>query len=128
MDYIGRLPQILAILAAIVTGLISYRQGIDAAHLYPRMFVSLLLFLVIGFFARSVLYNLYDEYAAKKNEELSALEDSGENNEAGNAADENSGKAAPVAIDYRVDDITDDGFTPLTVGNAIRKQMNSDGQ
>lgn len=116
MEYIRKLPFILAALMTFVIGGVSYANGVDKNSIYSRMLMSCVAFLLIGLFSRVVLNRLHEELEEKREKEKQT---------------EIAGEIGSK-IDYRVDDSADydksleEEFSPLTVSEVIKTKIKED--
>jgi len=88
MDYIQRLPFIISAIMAIVIGTISYVGKEELKQTCIKMTITLMVFYMVGAFARSVLYSVFDDLEKRK-EEMEK-----ENNEGIEANDNDSQEAS----------------------------------
>lgn len=118
MEYIRKIPYILAALMTIIVGGVSYSSGLDPNVIYTRMLISLVIFLCIGFCIRAILLEVQEKIDEKKEKEiLEELEKQEEQSQAGST------------IDFRIDDLVEpedsisEDFSPLTVSQVIRTKI-----
>ena len=113
MRYIHRLPFIMGTLAAIIAGMLSFKQDIAPRDIYVRMCVCLVVFMIIGLYARSTLEGIAQEVEKKKKQEMvEALE--------AQKVAQAEGKASTSTLDYKIDDDYGEDFSPLTVSDIIK--------
>jgi hypothetical protein len=74
MEYIQRLPFILGGLAAFLTGIICFFNNIDKQHTYIEMTAALVIFFILGLYARVIFIGISDELDAKRKKEQELLE------------------------------------------------------
>ncbi len=132
MEYVQRLPFILATFMAIIIGLISNIYGSGNNETYIRMAICMIIFFIIGMYLKNTIVGIYQDIEAKKEKEeqekqaeLERLENEKNNMNASNAQTEEKG-----GIDYKIGDKAEvpplgEDFTPLTVSEVINrnKQM-----
>lgn len=124
METIMKIPFLLAIFAAIVTGLFSIAGNKDLNQTCIRMIIAMIGFYIVGLFVSSTLTNIIDEQneskleAEKSEQELEKerLEEEGteqidENGHLGNN------------IDFVTDNKLDDGFTPIDLSQAVKAKL-----
>jgi len=68
MRYLQKLPLLLALAAAFLTGLIGFVSQASQKVILTRMVLMMVVFFVIGLFTRSTLLNIKDQVEQKKNE------------------------------------------------------------
>lgn len=96
MEYIQRLPFILGGLAAFTTGLICFFNKTDMQEAYVQMTVALVIFFIIGLYARGVIKTIEDELEVKriKEKELREMQ----------AFEQEMQAVKGNKIDYKIDD------------------------
>ncbi|MGI6778689.1 MAG: hypothetical protein ACOX7R_12475 [Acetivibrionales bacterium] len=110
MDYIHRLPFVIGLAAAIITGVAGYICNTNEQTLYLRMIVSMVVFYFIGVYIRYSLNKTMEELEQKKKEnELKELEE---------AVIENQQHST---VDYKVG--YDDELSPLEVSEVIKTKL-----
>jgi len=148
--YINKLPIIICMLAAIITGLLCYNNS-EKNDTYIKMFTAMVMFGAIGFYARFMLKKIIDDLTEENNSEQGDLFDkstvslSNKSTVKGKSAVNKLGvslnKAADEStINLKADEALDinsilknddnkdeDDFSPLTVSKVISKQMKNDG-
>lgn len=125
MQYVQKLPYMLGIIAAVIVGSISMKLNLGTNRIFTRMLAGMVIFMLLGMYARSILQKVIEETDAKKLEEA-ALE---EENKKGEAKSQNSevhkDEYVPV-INYGVDDKMSskfDEFEPLKVSEVISSEL-----
>jgi divalent metal cation (Fe/Co/Zn/Cd) transporter len=119
MEYIQRLPFILATLAAVVTGLICYEYAMAPKDAYIKMIISMVIFFLVGIYARNTINKILDEVKSKKEkEEAEILEKQKKEREEKKALEDRNEKAGVHTVDYKVGDY--DEFEPLKVSEYIK--------
>lgn len=122
MEYIHRLPFILGASMAIIIGIISNESGVVQQETYKRMALGMLIFFVLGLFAKNILLKAIEDVEKKREEIAKQSERESEINQIANGEDEISSEAS--SIDYRTPDLGED-FTPLSVSEVIKSQINN---
>lgn len=140
MERIQKLPFLAGSLAAIVTGIASYAAGIESRAIYLRMAVMMLVFFLVGFYARNTLLSIHEDIEKKKREEeleeaqrqAQMLEDQKAASQDGKKAQEHQAgehQSAPQAhpqspkLDLVADD-SDDDFKPFEISKAVKAKVN----
>lgn len=120
MDYIRKLPFILSVAAAIVTGVIGLMMNYSQNGILLRMCIGMTVFLILGIYARSVLTGIYNEIENKRKaeeEEIAGQRSIEENVQM---------KDSVSTIDFVVGDDESDDFTPMDFSKAIRTELSKD--
>lgn len=74
MERIHKLPFILACIAAIAAGAASYVAHVESQYIYLRMAVMMLVFFIIGLYAKNTILSIKKEVQIKKLEQKKAEE------------------------------------------------------
>ena len=114
MDRIHRLPFLLGGFMTVIVGAISYSCGSDNKTIYTRMVIFMVVFYILGIYARNTINGIDKELQEKKQQEeydkmIKATE------AAQNSAEENQ-------QEHKLDLIADDSreeFTPLSLSDVI---------
>ncbi|HEX2944688.1 MAG TPA: hypothetical protein VHT96_01890 [Clostridia bacterium] len=142
MERIQKLPFLAGCLAAIVTGIASYATGVDSRITYLRMAVMMLVFFLVGIYARNTVLSINEDIEKKKREkerereleeEQNLLRMKEEQKAAGDNKKPNDHKAGehqtvpqasqqPSKLDLVADD--SDDFKPFDIGKAIKSKVN----
>jgi len=122
MNYVQKLPFILAASMAILSGLISMEQGMETKQTCIRMTTVMVVFFILGVVARSVIMRTVEEVEEKRKAlEEAELERLRAEQEA--QLPEDDGKPNGSKIDYRIEDNTgiaslfDEEFVPFDIHN-----------
>ena len=121
MEIIMKTPYLLAILAALATGIISITDGADINTASIRMIIAMVVFYIIGIVVSSTLKGIVEEQERIKLEAENKLKE-----EERLAAIEKMKKEAHLGtnLDLVADNNTeDDDFTPLDFSQAVRTKM-----
>lgn len=121
MQYLQKLPLLLALTASFLSGLMGLIRGSEQKQILIQMVLVMTVFFVIGLFARSVLTNILDQIERKKQEE--EQEELKRQMELEKEAEE---KGLGNNIDIQAGDQDEDLFNPLPVSEFIRKELKSD--
>lgn len=120
MEFVHRLPFILGAAMALIVGSVSTGYNTEPRDIYIRMTVSMIVFYVIGLYARSTINRISAEVEEKKEEERLRLEE-----EVRLAHEEAKAKAEEAkkssTIDHRVGEFEEE-FSPLTVSEYINSE------
>ena len=139
MEHIQKLPFLAGCLAAIITGICGYAAGVGSQTLYLRMAVMMLVFFLIGIYARSTILSIHEDREKKKMEkELEEAQEQALLNEEQKAAPQDNKplehqagehQTAPQAhtqapkLDLVADD-SDNDFKPFDISKAIKTKLN----
>lgn len=108
--YIERLPFILGVLAALMTGMLSFDKGISQQTLYMRMAFSMLIFFFIGLYVKNTILEITKDIRLKdKKEEIRKSQ---------NLSKDGTSSASDGKIKA-------DEFQPLKVNDIIKTEKNS---
>jgi len=122
MDYIQRIPFILGLLMAIITGIVSYGYGVEQQEIYLKMAISMIVFFAIGILIRNTIQKIADEIKEKETKEKDD-----EDNEKEGLSDvkpgENKDIAANSMASHAVSHTVMDDFQPLNISKAIRNEL-----
>ncbi len=128
MDFIHRLPFIIGAFVTIIIGLVNIQAGSDLQDTYKKMAVGIVVFFMVGLFARHFLLSLMEEVEAKKKE----LEEQGAPEEGTQVSqqdkDKTKGQQTENVIDISTGTVNfevGDGeeFTPLKVSEVISRKL-----
>jgi membrane protein implicated in regulation of membrane protease activity len=120
MEFVSRLPFLLGGVMALIVGVIARLYGTDQSDIYIRMTVSMLVFYILGVYARSTINRIIDEVERKKEEERIIKEEK-ERQERETARIKAEEEAKGGKVDHRVGEFEEE-FSPLRVS----EYMNSD--
>ncbi len=140
MERIQKLPFLAGCLAAIVTGVASYATGVESRTIYLRMAVMMLIFFLIGIYARNTLLTIYEDIEKKKREkeleeaqkQAQMLEDQKAVSQEGKKPHEHQAgehqqtppaHPQPPKLDLVADD-SDDDFKPFDISKAVKAKVN----
>lgn len=140
MERIQKLPFLAGSLAAIITGIASYAVGIESRAIYLRMAVMMLVFFLIGIYARNTLLSIHEDIEKKKREEeleeaqrqAQMLEEQKAASQEGKKAQEHQAgerqstpqaHQQPAKLDLVADDSNDD-FKPFDISKAVKAKVN----
>lgn len=127
MEFIRKLPFIIGALTAVVIGIISFKYGAPKQTIYIRMAVGMLVFYIIGVYARSTLNKIVEEVNRKKESDELKRQAEMQEGELDVSGPEQAAKVSSGKIDYRVDDAVENSgeeFMPLTVERVTVKNEN----
>lgn len=125
MDIIMKLPFLLAIVAALITGFFSMMDNKELNQTCFRMIVALIIFYILGTFAKSTITAIVDEQEKARQEEERRKNEELEREKLQNIQDEKSNQEGHLGkkLDLVADDLIDDGFSPLDLSQAVRTKM-----
>lgn len=131
METIMKIPFLLAMMAALVTGFISVMKNAGTNQTCLRMIIALVSFYIIGTILSSTLSRIVEEQSRQKQEaekqqkleeeKLELLKREQENTE---KVKQEGHKHIGTKLDLVADGDTDDGFSPLDLSQAIKTKMN----
>jgi len=130
MDYIRKLPLLLALFSAIVTGLAGYLNRIGNKENMTNMVIAMIVFYLAGLFIRSTVNSIADSIR-KKIEERELEEKKRLTEERKKAEEEERAKshnASESKVDVVVDDSLDEGidgneFDELPIAEYIKNEL-----
>ncbi|MBP7175707.1 MAG: hypothetical protein KBA53_05740 [Thermoclostridium sp.] len=117
-----KLPLLLALAAAFLSGLIGFIRNASQKVILTRMVLMMVLFFVIGLFARSTLMNIKDQVAQRKKQEEE--EEQKKKQELAKKAKEQE-MGLGKNIDFSAGKEDEDDFDPLPVSEFIKKELKS---
>lgn len=121
METIMKIPFLLAMLAALLTGFISIANKADTNQTCIRMIIALVIFYLIGTFVSSTLKNIVEEQNKQKLEEEKKIREQEKLEKAEKIKQE---AHLGANLDLVADNKLDDGFSPLDLSQAIRTKVN----
>lgn len=113
-----RLPFIMGAAAALLVGMIGYRQNNTLSQVSMKMLLAMFIFYLLGTYIRYNIENILREIHKKKEQE--AAEKASVTAVADNRKEtkpDTDGKSAGNTVDYRVDG---EDFSPLKVSDIIK--------
>jgi hypothetical protein len=139
MERIQKLPFLAGCLAAIITGIASYMTGVESRIIYLRMAVMMLVFFLIGIYARNTVLSINEDIEKKKRElerekELEEVQNQArlkeeqkdnkkpQEHQAGEHQTAPQAYSQPPRLDLVVDD--SDDFRPLDISKAVKSKVN----
>lgn len=129
MGHIQKLPFLAGCSAAIVTGITSYAAGVENQMIYLRMSVMMLVFFILGYYAKNTILSIKSDVQAKEiqraieeehNQRL-LKEEQRANAHATKQPYENQGRNQTSIVDLVADDTED--FEPLALSKAIKTKV-----
>lgn len=123
METIMKIPFLLALLAALLTGLMSLVNGVELNKTCVRMIIALVSFYIIGSIVSSTLTNIIEEQNKQKQEEENKLKEQ-ERLEQEKVQKMMQEGHLGGNLDLVADNKLDDGFSPLDLSQAIRSEIN----
>ena len=122
MRYLQKLPLLLALAAAFLTGLIGFVSQASQKVILTRMVLMMVVFFVIGLFTRSTLLNIKDQVEQKKNER-EAEERKQKQELEKKQKEQEMGLGNNIDLSAGAED--EDAFEPLPVSEFIKKELKS---
>ncbi|NLO38301.1 MAG: hypothetical protein GX115_02345 [Ruminiclostridium sp.] len=122
MRYLQKLPLLLALAAAFLTGLIGFVSQASQKVILTRMVLMMVVFFVIGLFTRSTLLNIKDQVEQKKNER-EAEERKQKQELEKKQKEQEMGLGNNIDLSAGAED--EDTFEPLPVSEFIKKELKS---
>jgi capsular polysaccharide biosynthesis protein len=123
MDRIHKLPFLLGGFVTVLVGAISYGSGSDNKTIYIRMVIFMVVFYIIGIYARNTIIAINKEVQEKKQQEEYDLMKEKEIEAAQNKAEgHNQVQEQEHILDLIADDSHEE-FTPLSLSDVISKKI-----
>lgn len=125
MQYLQRLPLLLALAGSLLFGLISLISNKSHNEALIQMVFAMVIFFVIGLFIRSTILNIkmHVDDKRRKQEELERIQKKKEEAEAKKR--EKTEEFLEQTIDDAVHNLHDESFDPLPVSEFIQKELKS---
>ncbi len=123
METIMKIPFLLAMVSAIITGIISLAGNAGTNKTCIRMIIALVGFYVIGLLVSTTLSGIVEEQNKQKQEEEEKLKNEQQMLEE-EAAKSKQEEHLGNNLDLFADSGLDDGFSPLDLSQAIRTKVN----
>lgn len=123
MRYLQKLPLLLALAAAFLSGLTGFVRQISQKEILLQMVLMMTLFFIIGLFARATLTNIKEQVDCKKKKEKEQ-EELKKQQELENQLQEKE-KGLGRTIDFKAGKVDEDAFNPLPVSEFIKKELKS---
>ncbi len=122
MQYLQKLPLLLALAAAFMSGLLGFIRQSSQKSILIQMTIVMTLFFVVGLFVRAMLTNIQQQIEQKKQEEQQ--EEMRKQMELEKERLEQE-KGLGKNIDLKAGDMADEAFDPLPVSEFIKKELKS---
>ncbi|HHY63560.1 MAG TPA: hypothetical protein GX501_00790 [Clostridiaceae bacterium] len=130
MDYIRKLPLLLALFSAIVTGLAGYANRVGNKENMANMVIVMLVFYIAGLYIRSTIFNIADTIKKKAEErEIEEKKRLAEEKKKAEEEERAKSRSAPESkVDVVVDDnlgtgIGDSDFDELPIAEYIKNEL-----
>lgn len=129
MDYIRKLPLLLGLAGAIITGLVGYTHHVANNDNMARMMIVMAVFYVIGLMIRRTIFDIIETHKIKEQERKEEEELHREQKRADEMAEKEneSTNTPPLAIDLAADeDIginVEDEFSDLQVTESLNSEL-----
>lgn len=123
MQYIKRLPLILALAGSLITGILNLLCHKQQNEVLFQMLIALVIFYIIGFFIRSTVLTVKEQVDEKQRIREAEEREQREKEEAEARRREKAEEFLGKNIDLTVNDSSDDSFDPLPVSEFIKKQL-----
>ncbi len=127
MTYIRKLPLLMALAGAIITGLVGYIHRVNNKENMTNMVITMIIFYVVGLLIRNTISNIVETLNKKaeereKEEKLRIAEEKKKAQE--EEKDKNLGKSLDLVADDKFDlGISDDEFDELPVADYIKNEL-----
>ncbi len=121
METIMKIPFLLALLAALTTGIISIISNANTNQTCFRMIIAMMSFYLIGVFVSSTLKTIVEEQNKLKLEAENKIRE--EEIERIKAEKLKQEEHLGTNLNLVADNEIDDGFTPLNLSQAVRTKM-----
>ena len=123
MQYLQRLPLILALAGSLFSGLLSSLRLRAHNEVMSHMILSMVIFYFMGLFIRSTVLNIKTQVDEKWVKQEAAEKAQKEKEEAEKMKQEKTEEFLGKSIDYTTNDLGDELFEPLPVSEFIRKEL-----
>lgn len=124
MQYLQKLPMLLALAASLFTGLAGFIRQTPQKEILLQMVLVMTLFFVIGLFVKSTLLNAIDQ--VKKEQEDAEREEQKKKQASEQEKNDNKAEAKGQNVDFTVGNVDEDAFDPLPVSEFIKKELKQD--
>jgi uncharacterized membrane protein YuzA (DUF378 family) len=122
MRYLQKLPLLLALAAALITGLVGFARHNAQKDILIHMVLVMVLFFVLGLYSRFTLTNINNQIEKKKKEkEQEELKKQQELEQQAKEKEMGLGRN----IDFTAGETDEDAFDPLPVSEFIQKELKS---
>jgi flagellar biosynthesis/type III secretory pathway M-ring protein FliF/YscJ len=120
MEFVHRLPFILGAVMSVIVGIVSFAINTDISDIYIRMAIIMVVFFVLGLYAKNIIEKITSEIQEKKAEqELKELEEQARIEEERIKAEQ---EAKKHVVDVAVGEDYGEDFSPLTVSEYINRK------
>ena len=124
MQYLQRLPLLLALAAAITMGFIGFIRSQPQKDIMLHMVLVMVLFYIVGLFTRATLQNTIDQVEEKRKEkELEEMKKKQEEEEQHKKEKSMETEGIGRNIDFTAGNMDEDVFEPLPVSEFIKKEL-----
>ncbi|MDD4296336.1 MAG: hypothetical protein PHC69_05190 [Ruminiclostridium sp.] len=123
MQYLQRLPLILALAGSLFSGLISSLRLRANNEVISNMLLTMVIFYFSGLFIRSTVLNIKMQVDKKWVKQEAAEKAQREKEEVERKKKEKTEDFLGKSIDYTTNDLDDDSFEPLPVSEFIRNEL-----
>lgn len=123
MQYLQRLPLLLALAGSLVSGLLSLLCLRTHNEVLFQMVLSMIIFYIVGFFIRSMVINVKTQVDAKRLKLEADERAQKEKEEIEEKKKEKTDLFLGKHIDFKVNDLSEDSFEPLPVSEFIKKEL-----
>lgn len=122
METIMKIPFLLAMVSALITGFISISGNASTNQICIRMIIALVIFYLLGLFVSSTLTGIIEEQNKRKQEAEEQVQEQlrKEQQEAERIKQE---EHLGGNLDLIADNKLDDGFSPLDLSQAIKTKI-----
>ena len=123
MQYLQRLPLILALAGSLVSGLLSLSRLRTRNEVLLQMVLTMVVFYIVGFFIRSTVLSIKTQVDEKWVKEEAAEKAQKEEEEAEERKRVKTEEFLGKSIDYTANDFDDGSFDPLPVSEFLIKEL-----
>jgi len=128
MDYIRKLPLLIALSSGIITGLVGYANHVRDKENMANMFIVMVIFYIVGLMIRGTLIDIIETNRRKEEEKIreeKRLAREKEREEKEKEKESISGSTLDIAADEDLNPIiNDEEFEALPIADYIRNELN----
>ncbi|MGI6086128.1 MAG: hypothetical protein ACOYIF_11970 [Acetivibrionales bacterium] len=130
MDYIRKLPLLMALSGAIITGLVGYVHQVRNNENMTNMIITMIIFYITGLLIRGTVLDIIESNRRKEEERIKeekrlADEKKKEERKQSKKSDESSGSTLNLVVDETLNPgISDEEFNDLPIADYIKSELN----
>lgn len=123
METIMKIPFLVALIASILTGVVSIVNNTDTNKTCINMIIAMIVFYIIGVVISKTLSSILDEQNEKKLEAEKKIREEEMLEKAKMAVNKHNAEHLGNTLDLLTEDEVDDGFTPFDLSQAVKTKM-----